>query len=187
MIKVKVKEKIKGLYTEAVDENGNSVSFVNPKGDWIDLRAAKNYSFIAPQAMTQKSVTIDGETKKVRDVIFDEKLIDLGIAMELPKGFVAKIKQRSSTTKKLRLVVASSGSIDNTYNGDNDYWGFYCYALANTKIEQGDRVCQFEIVPSQFATPWQKLKWLFSRKIKFVWVDKLGNEDRGGHGSTGVK
>lgn len=186
MITVKVKEKIKGLYTEAVDENGNLIPFINPKGDWIDLRAAKDYSFIAPQAMTQKSVTIDGETKKVRDVIFDEKLIDLGIAMELPKGFVAKIKQRSSTTKKLRLVVASSGAIDNTYNGDNDYWGFYCYALANTKIEQGDRICQFEIVPSQFATPWQKLKWLFSRKIKFVWVDELGNNDRGGHGSTGV-
>ena len=186
-MEIKVKEKYKGLYTHAKDENGNLVPFINPKGDWIDLRAAENYYFIAPQALTQKKTIIDGETVRHRDVIFDEQLIDLGIAMELPKGFVAKIKQRSSTTKKLRLVAASSGAIDNTYNGDNDYWGFYCYAIDNTEIKRGHRICQFEIVPSQFATPWQKLKWLFSRKIKFVWVDELGNEDRGGHGSTGVK
>lgn len=186
-MEIKVKERYKGLYTQAVDENGNPMPFINPKGDWIDLRAAKDYSFVAPQALTQKSVTVDGETRKVRDVVFDEQLIDLGIAMELPKGMVAKIKQRSSTTKKMRLVVASSGAIDTVYNGDNDYWKFYCYALGNTEIKKGDRICQFEIVPSQFATPWQKLKWLFSRRIKFVWVEELGNEDRGGHGSTGVK
>lgn len=186
-MEIKVKEKYKGLYTQAKDENGNLVPFINPKGDWIDLRAAEDYTFGAPQALTQKSITVNGETRKVRDVVFGEQLIDLGIAMELPKGFVAKIRQRSSTTKKLRLVMASSGAIDNSYNGDNDYWGFYCYALDNIEIKRGDRVCQFEIVPSQFATPWQKLKWLFSRKIEFVWVDELGNVDRGGHGSTGVK
>ena len=186
-MEIKVKERIKGLYTQAVDENGYPMLFVNSKGDWIDLRAAEDYSFSAPQALTQKSVTVNGETKKVRDVVFDEKLIDLGIAMELPKGMVAKIKQRSSTTKKLRLVSASSGAIDNAYKGNNDYWGFYCYALGNTEIKRGDRICQFEIVPSQFATLWQKLKWLFYRRIKFVWVDELDNEDRGGHGSTGVK
>lgn len=186
-MEIKVKEKYKGLYTEAKDENGNLVPFINPKGDWIDLRAAENYSFRAPQSLTLKKKVVEGETIRHRDVVFDEQLIDLGIAMELPKGFVAKIKQRSSTTKKLRLVVASSGAIDNAYNGDNDYWGFYCYSLDDTDIKRGDRVCQFEIVPSQFATTWQKIKWLFSRRIKFVWVDELGNEDRGGHGSTGVK
>lgn len=186
-MEIKVKEKIKGLYTEAKDENGNPVPFIISEGDWIDLRAAADYKFTAPQAMVQKKTTINGEEVKHRDVVFDEQLIDLGIAMELPKGMVAKIKQRSSTTKKLRIVPVSSGAIDNTYRGDNDYWGFYCYAIDHTEIKTGDRICQFEIVPSQFATPWQKIKWLFSRRIKFVWVDKLGNEDRGGHGSTGVK
>ena len=42
-------------------------------------------------------------------------------------------------------------------------------------------------MPNQFATMWQKLKWLFSSKIEFEWVDNLGNADRGGHGKTGVK
>lgn len=186
-MKIKVKELIKGLYTEAVDEDDNPSSFINPKGDWIDLRAAMDCKFIAPQALVQKATVINGETVRYRDVVFDEQMIPLGIAMELPKGFVAKIRQRSSTTKKMRLVSASSGAIDNVYRGDNDEWKFYCYALDHTEIKQGDRVCQFEIVPSQFATPWQRIKWLFSRKIEFVWVDELGNEDRGGHGSTGVK
>ena len=58
-MEVKVKERYKGLYTQAVDENGNPMPFVNAKGDWIDLRAAEDYSFIAPQALTQKSVTVE--------------------------------------------------------------------------------------------------------------------------------
>ena len=56
-----------------------------------------------------------------------------------------------------------------------------------TTIHKGERICQFEIVPNQFATMWQKLKWLFSSNIEFEWVDNLGNADRGGHGKTGVK
>ena len=182
-MKIKVKETVKGLYTEAKNEKGNIVPFINPDGDCIDLRAAEDYTFEAPMAdiLRQK----DGIKK--RKVKFDEKLIKLGIAMQLPKGFSAKIKQRSSTTKKLRLVMASSGFIDGKYCGDNDEWGFYCYSIDDITIHKGDRICQFEIVPNQFATFWQKLKWLFSSKVEFKWVDNLGNADRGGHGKTGVK
>ena len=43
-----------------------------------------------------------------------------------------------------------------------------------TLIKKNDRVCQFRIVKSQ---PTLKIKE----------VDYLDNEDRGGHGSTGVK
>lgn len=186
-MKIKVKELVKGLYTQAVDENGNPAPFINPKGDWIDLRVAEDVVFIAPQALTQQTTVIDGKPVKHRDVVFDEQMLPLGIAMELPDGFVAKIRQRSSTTKKMRLVCASSGAIDTTYRGDKDEWKFYCYAIDHVELHRGDRICQFEIVPSQFATFWQKLKWLFTSKIEFVWVDELGNENRGGHGSTGVK
>lgn len=182
-MKIKVKEIVKGLYTEAVNEKGEKAPFINPIGDCIDLRAAEDYEFEAPQAgiLSQKNGV------KTRDVKFDEKMIKLGIAMQLPKGFSAKIRQRSSTTKKLRLVMASSGFIDTAYCGDNDEWKFYCYSVDKTTIHKGDRICQFEIVPNQFATIWQKLKWLFSSKIKFEWVETLGNTDRGGHGKTGVK
>ena len=182
-MKIKVKEFVKGLYTEAKNENGNLVPFINPKGDCIDLRAAEDYNFEAPQA----GILHQKDGIKTRDVKFDEKMIKLGIAMQLPKGFVAKVRQRSSTTKNLKLVMATSGFIDNCYNGDTDEWKFYCYAIAKTSIHKGDRICQFEIVPNQFATVWQKLKWLFSSKIEFEWVDTLHNADRGGFGSTGVK
>lgn len=182
-MKIKVKELVKGLYTEALDENNELVSFISSKGDCIDLRAAADYKFNAPQA----GILHQKDNIKTRDVKFDEQLVKLGIAMQLPKGFSAKIKQRSSTTKKLRLVMASSGFIDTVYCGDNDEWGFYCYSVDKTTIHKGERICQFEIVPNQFATMWQKLKWLFSSKIEFEWVDELGNADRGGHGKTGVK
>lgn len=182
-MKIKVKEIVKGLYTEVKDENGNLVPFINPKGDCIDLRAAEDYTFEAPQA----GILHQKNNIKTRDVKFDEKIIKLGIAMQLPKGFVAKIRQRSSTTKKLKLVVASSGFIDTCYCGNNDEWGFYCYAIDKTTIKKGDRICQFEIMPSQFATIWQRIKWLFTNKIEFEWVDNLEGESRGGHGSTGIK
>lgn len=174
-MKIKVREFEEGLYTKH--------PFIKPNGDCIDLRAAGDYEFSAPQAGTMKQ----NGNSKTRDVKFDEQLIKLGIAMQLPKGFSAKIRQRSSTTSKLRLLMASSGYIDNSYCGNADEWKFYCIALDKTTIHKGDRICQFEIVPNQFATVWQKLKWLFSSKIEFEWVDYLNNTNRGGNGSTGVK
>ena len=182
-MKIKVKEFVKGLYTEAKDENGNLVPFINPKGDCIDLRAAEDYNFEAPQA----GILHQKDGIKTRDVKFDEKMIKLGIAMQLPKGFVAKVRQRSSTTKNLKLVMATSGFIDNCYNGDTDEWTLRVISIDKTTVHMGDRIGQFEIVPNQFATMWQKLKWLFSSKIEFEWVDTLHNADRGGFGSTGVK
>jgi dUTP pyrophosphatase len=185
-MKIKVKEFKKGLYTNAKDENGNLIPFINPKGDWIDLRALGTYKFNAPQSGTLKTHVVNGQDVKYRDVTFDCKLIDLGIAMQLPKGIVAKIKQRSSTTMKLHILPATSGAIDNSYNGNEDMWKLYAVALDHTTINEGDRICQFTIELSQFATFWQKLKWLIS-KPKFVFVDELNNTNRGGHGSTGLK
>lgn len=181
-MKIKVKEIVKGLYTEAKNEKGNLVPFINPVGDCIDLRAAEDYKFEAPQA----GILHQKDEIKTRDVKFDEQMIKLGIAMQLPKGFSAKMKGRSSLTKRFRLIMICSGFMDNSYNGDNDEWTFRAMAIDKTVIHKGDRICQFEIVPNQFATMWQKLKWLFSSKIEIEWVDKLGNADRGGFGSTGV-
>lgn len=181
-MKIKVKEIVKGLYTEAKNEKGNLVPFINPIGDCIDLRAAEDYEFEAPQA----GILHQKDGVKTRDVKFDEQMIKLGIAMQLPKGFSAKMKGRSSLTKRFRLIMVCSGFMDNSYNGDNDEWTFRAMAIDKTVIHKGDRICQFEIVPNQFATMWQKLKWLFSSKIEIEWVDKLGNADRGGFGSTGV-
>lgn len=120
-------------------------------GDWIDLRAAE-------------------------DVMIDSgqfKLIPLGVAMELPQGYEALVAPRSSTFKKLGIILANSiGIIDESYKGDGDEWHFPAYAVKDTFIHKNERICQFRIIKHQ-------------PMIRLLEVDHLGNEDRGGIGSTG--
>lgn len=102
------------------------------------------------------------------------KLIPLGVAMQLPVGYEAQVAPRSSTFKNFGIIQTNSlGIIDNSYCGDNDEWKFPAYAMRDTFIRKNDRICQFRIVETQ-------------PNITFVSVDKLGNADRGGFGSTGV-
>lgn len=71
---------------------------ITEKGDWIDLRAAETVHMNAPQAGVRKRKTsVRGEQVSTRDVKFDYKLIRLGVAMKLPKGFEAVVNPRSST------------------------------------------------------------------------------------------
>lgn len=68
----------------------------------------------------------------------------------------------------------SMGIIDNSYCGDNDIWGFPALAMRDTVIEAGDRIAQFRIAKKM-------------PPVQFQLVDKLGNKDRGGFGSSGVR
>lgn len=123
----------------------------NPKGDMIDLRCSE-----------------DIEMKKG-----EFRLIPLGVAMELPKGYFAEVFPRSSTFKKYKILMANSvGVIDHTYNGKTDMWYFPAYAVEDTKIEKNTRICQFILVEQ-------------SPKFNFEVVEELEGEDRGGFGSTG--
>ena len=101
------------------------------------------------------------------------KLIPLGIAMELPAGYEAHVVPRSSTYKNFGIIQTNSmGVIDESYCGDNDQWFMPVIAMRDTEIHVNDRICQFRIMQHQPA-------------FYFTEVDNLGNEDRGGHGSTG--
>ena len=163
---------------------GGKMPQINEKGDLFDVFARTKVILNAPQAGVQHQVNLE----KVRDVVFSNKLIPIGFAMEIPTGFKANLLPRSSTYKKWGIIFGNHvGQIDSSYCGDNDEWGFYCYSVDKTTIHKGERICQFEIVPNQFATMWQKLKWLFSSKIEFVQVASLNNNDRGGFGTTGSK
>ena len=100
-------------------------------------------------------------------------LIPLGVAMELPEGYEALVVPRSSTFKKYGIIMANSiGIIDESYKGDNDEWHFPALAMRDTIIRKNERICQFRIIQHQ---PLIQLKE----------VEHLGNEDRGGLGSTG--
>lgn len=105
----------------------------------------------------------------------DFKIISLGVSMELPKGYYAHVVPRSSTFKKWGIIQANSmGVIENDYCGDGDVWGFpaVCLRKEGVKIPKGTRICQFRLVQE-------------APTVEFEQVDKLGNADRGGYGSTG--
>lgn len=123
-----------------------------PSGDWIDLRSAE---------------TIELKQGEYR-------LVPLGIAMKLPKGYEAHVVPRSSTFKNFGVIqINSVGIIDNFYSGDNDQWMFPVFALRDTTIHMNDRICQFRIIKKQ-------------PPFVFNVVNKLIGKDRGGFGSTGV-
>lgn len=103
----------------------------------------------------------------------DYRLISLGIRVELPEGYEAILAPRSSTFKNYGIILAGSiGVIDEDYNGDNDVWMFPALAMRNTIIRKGDRIAQFRLLKHQ-------------DQVEFEVVDTLGNNDRGGLGSTG--
>lgn len=104
----------------------------------------------------------------------DYAAINLGVSMELPQGYEAHLVPRSSTFKKWGLLqVNSPAIIDNSFCGDDDVWHWLVYATKlNVTIPKYTRLCQFRIVENQSYFP-------------IVEVETLGNESRGGVGSTG--
>lgn len=103
----------------------------------------------------------------------DFRKIPLGVAMELPKGYEAHVVPRSSTFEKYGIIMTNSfGVIDNKYCGDNDFWSFPAYAVRDTWVMKNERICQFRLVEQQ-------------PEVTFRRVDKLGNDDRKGFGSSG--
>lgn len=162
-----LKEKISEVFREACDEFKEQmkpeilikyhadIPLLAPiggdKSDWIDLYAAEDYALQAGEYAT----------------------ISLGVSMKLPDGYEAHVLPRSSTFKKWGVIqVNSMGIIDNSYSGDNDIWLYPVYAVRNTNICKGDRICQFRIVKKMDP-------------VRFTVTDHLSNEDRGGFGSTG--
>lgn len=155
------------------------------KGDWVDLKVVNSvYVFHAPFEDEYATVNNHPDLKNI--VKYSSCKIKLNVAMELPKGFEAVMVARSGTFDKYGIIMVNGQAvIDCSYNGDDDQWKFPALAFRDSKVSVGDRICQFRIQPSQFATRWQKIKWLFTNKIKFVEVEHLGNKNRGGFGSTG--
>jgi len=143
-------EKIKIKY---LDKDMPKLEYIEgEKSEWIDLRSAE---------------TVTMEPGEYR-------LINLGVAMELPDGYEGHIAPRSSTFKKFGLLECNSvGVVDNSFKGDDDWWRFPALAMRKTTIHKGDRICQFRIVEKQ-------------PKVVFEEVERLGNDNRGGFGSTGV-
>lgn len=158
---------------------------------WIKNKVIKKLigkSFTIPIKYHNPELThlqkIDGNKSDWIDLRAAEKVtlkkgeirrISLGISMQLPENYEAHILPRSSAPEKFGIIMAhSQGIIDNSYCGDDDVWSFLALAIRDTTIYVNDRIAQFRIYQNQPS-------------ISFVPVDTLGNPNRGGFGSTGVK
>jgi dUTP pyrophosphatase len=149
----------------------NPISKIEKHGNWIDLKASETVHL-----------------EKWKDV-----LIPLGVSIKLPKYYQANIVPRSGTFSKYKIIQCNHyGVIDGPdccsdgYSGNNDIWKFRAFAFEPTTINEGDRICQFEIRPTMTA-PWHvKLKWIFDSKINIIETIDLKSKNRGGFGSTGI-
>ena len=144
---------MKEIKVRYLSDRIEKLCYIDGKSDWIDLRAAEEVALKA------------GEMK----------LIPLGVAMRLPKGYEAWIVPRSSTFKNFGVLQANSfGVVDESYAGDEDQWCFPAYAVRDTVIHVNDRICQFRIMKHQ-------------PELSFTETAHLSEESRGGFGSTGVR
>ena len=143
---------------------------INPKGNCIDVYAYEDM-FIPYMSYA---------------------MINLGFAMQLPEGKIAKLSPRSSTFKTWGLIQTNhTGIIDESYCGNDDIWHMpvqctmpkqvdkvmingHKVTVAGTWVKKDDKIAQFEIVDAMEMPTFKK-------------VEDLGNADRGGFGSTGTK
>jgi dUTP pyrophosphatase len=97
----------------------------------------------------------------------------LGIALEIPKGFVGLVFPRSSIRKTDLSLTNCVGVIDSGYRGELQATFRKHKGVASSKYEVGDRVAQIMIIPHP--------------PIEFDAVDELSDTERGegGFGSTG--
>ena len=129
---------------------------------------------IYPLEKTEKGDWIDlraAEDVEMRAGEF--KLIPLGVSMQLPPNYEALIVPRSSTFKHWGILQTNHcGVIDNSYCGDNDIWMFPALATRDVLIEKNSRICQFRLQKKM-------------NNVNFKTVNKLGNPNHNGFGSSG--
>jgi dUTP pyrophosphatase len=97
----------------------------------------------------------------------------LGVAMEIPYGFVGLVFPRSSIRKYDLSLTNCVGVIDSGYRGELQATFRKERGVASKKYEIGDKICQIMIIPYP--------------PIQFEEVEELNNTERGegGFGSTG--
>jgi dUTP pyrophosphatase len=99
--------------------------------------------------------------------------IPLNVCIEPPVGYFAQLVPRSSLHKRGLMPANGFGVIDADYSGNEDEYkaALYNFTDEAVVIERGERIMQVVIVP--YA------------RVNFTEVDDMGNESRGGFGTTG--
>ena len=154
------------------------------KGNWIDV-----YAY-------QDTFVPEGE----------RAMINLGFALELPKGWEGHLAPRSSTFKTWGVIQTNSvGVVDDTYIGDNDIWHMPIYCLQGKEHKYTKMKCKLmfgELADEFYKDKTDNPKGTWIKKgdkigqfrimevmpeIEFEEVESFDNADRNGFGSTGIK
>jgi dUTP pyrophosphatase len=98
------------------------------------------------------------------------RIIDTGVHIQLPHGYVGMLKSKSGLNVKYGIT--SEGVIDEGYTGSIKV-KLYNHGDYQIAIDRGDKITQLVIVPCEY--------------VDFDVVDKLDDSERGdgGFGSTG--
>jgi len=128
-----------------------------------------------PEYQTSGAVAFDLYSRV--DAIIQARTLErlpTNIIIEIPKGYMLEIKDRSSTLKKKGLLV-TTGYIDNDYHGELDEILLQVYNMTDTEVivEKGERIGQGVFIKIEIAE-WEE-------------VDKMKEDSRGGFGTTGHK
>ncbi len=101
-------------------------------------------------------------------------LIPTNIIIDVPEGYMFIVVPRSSTPRKKGLLIPHGiGIVDQDYNGPKDEVLFQVLNFSDKEviIEKGERLAQGCLVAIA--------------KAYFKEVEKIGETNRGGYGSTG--
>ena len=78
----------------------------------------------------------------------------LGVAVEIPKGYVGLIFPRSSITNKNLILKNSVGIIDSNYRGELSARFYELIKYSGDYYKIGDRCCQLVILPYPSIEPY---------------------------------
>ena len=126
-----------------------------------------------PEYHTEGAVAFDLYSRV--DAVIPPKTLErlpTNIIIEIPKGYMLEIKDRSSTLKKKGLLV-STGFIDNDFCGESDEILLQVYNLTDKEVvvEKGERLGQGVFIKIDIAE-WEE-------------TDTMNGKSRGGFGTTG--
>jgi dUTP pyrophosphatase len=138
------------------------------------LRIKKTHVYaVIPKQMTEGAAGFDLTAVRVQEVPNNKVICSIGLAFEIPVGYVGLLFPRSSVVRTDLRLANAVGVIDSDYRGEVSV--VFDEISHGTKVSSygaGDRVAQMVIIPIA--------------QVELEEVDELSSTDRGsgGFGST---
>ena len=132
-----------------------------------------NPNAVIPKYAKDNDAGMDLVATSIKENTTFQVTYGLGIALEIPDGFVGLIFPRSSIRNTELILSNSVGVVDAGYRGELQATFVKTNGLDSLAYKVGDRVCQLIIIPHPI--------------IELEEVSELNNTERGegGFGSTG--